>query len=79
MRALTTDKERKIEMAQLRPVTKIEKIVFPLGVLLMAIFFLPSATPLVGMFCLGNLMRDHLVKISLNVSKPNGLVLAHSY
>ena len=52
MRALTTDKERKIEMAQLRPVTKIEKIVFPLGVLLMAIFFLPSATPLVGMFCL---------------------------
>ena len=51
MRALTTEDERKIEMAQLRPVAKIEKVVFPLGVLLMTIFFLPTATPLVGMFC----------------------------
>lgn len=54
MKALTTEEERKIEMKQLRPVTKIEKIVFPIGVLAMTIFFLPSATPLVGMFCLGN-------------------------
>ena len=58
MRALTTEKERKIEMAQLRHVTKVEKIVFPLAVLLMTIFFLPAATPLVGMLCLGNLMRE---------------------
>ena len=58
MKALTTEEERKIEMKQLRPVTKIEKIVFPIGVLAMTIFFLPSATPLVGMFCLGNLMRE---------------------
>jgi oxaloacetate decarboxylase beta subunit len=74
MRALTTDKERKIEMAQLRPVTKIEKIVFPLGVLLMAIFFLPSATPLVGMFCLGNLMRECGVVDRLSSTAQNELI-----
>ncbi|MFB0981390.1 MAG: sodium ion-translocating decarboxylase subunit beta [Alteromonadaceae bacterium] len=74
MRALTTEKERKIEMAQLRPVTKIEKIVFPLGVLLMAIFFLPSATPLVGMFCLGNLMRECGVVDRLSSTAQNELI-----
>ncbi|MFT5296365.1 MAG: sodium ion-translocating decarboxylase beta subunit [Colwellia sp.] len=74
MRALTTEKERKIEMAQLRPVTKIEKIVFPLGVLLMTIFFLPSATPLVGMFCLGNLMRECGVVDRLSSTAQNELI-----
>jgi sodium ion-translocating decarboxylase beta subunit len=74
MRALTTDKERKIEMEQLRPVTKIEKIVFPLGVLLMTIFFLPSATPLVGMFCLGNLMRECGVVDRLSSTAQNELI-----
>lgn len=74
MRALTTDDERKIEMAQLRPVTKIEKIVFPLGVLLMTIFFLPSATPLVGMFCLGNLMRECGVVDRLSSTAQNELI-----
>ncbi len=74
MRALTTEDERKIEMAQLRPVTKIEKIVFPLGVLLMAIFFLPSATPLVGMFCLGNLMRECGVVDRLSSTAQNELI-----
>lgn len=74
MRALTTDAERKIEMAQLRPVTKIEKIVFPLGVLLMTIFFLPSATPLVGMFCLGNLMRESGVVDRLSNTAQNELI-----
>ncbi|TYK65897.1 sodium ion-translocating decarboxylase subunit beta [Colwellia echini] len=74
MRALTTDKERKIEMAQLRPVTKIEKIIFPLGVLLMTIFFLPSATPLVGMFCLGNLMRESGVVDRLSSTAQNELI-----
>ncbi len=58
MKALTTPEERKIKMAPLRHVGKTEKIVFPLGVLLMTILFLPAATPLVGMFCLGNLMRE---------------------
>ncbi len=58
MKALTTPEERKIKMAQLRHVGKTEKIVFPLVVLLMTILFLPAATPLGGMFCLGNLMRE---------------------
>ncbi|MBL4823570.1 MAG: sodium ion-translocating decarboxylase subunit beta [Colwellia sp.] len=74
MRALTTLEERKIEMAQLRPVTKIEKVIFPLGVLLMTIFFLPAATPLVGMFCLGNLMRESGVVDRLSSTAQNELI-----
>jgi oxaloacetate decarboxylase beta subunit len=74
MRALTTEKERKIEMAQLRHVTKVEKIVFPLAVLLMTIFFLPAATPLVGMFCLGNLMRECGVVDRLSSTAQNELI-----
>lgn len=74
MRALTTEDERKIEMAQLRHVTKIEKIVFPLGVLLMTIFFLPSATPLVGMFCFGNLMKESGVVDRLSSTSQNELI-----
>lgn len=74
MRALTTEDERKIEMAQLRHVTKIEKIIFPLGVLLMTIFFLPAATPLVGMFCLGNLMRESGVVDRLSSTAQNELI-----
>ena len=74
MKALTTDEERKIEMEQLRPVTKVEKIVFPLGVLMMTIFFLPSAAPLVGMFCLGNLMRECGVVDRLSSTAQNELI-----
>ena len=74
MRALTTEDERKIEMAQLRPVTKVEKVVFPLGVLMMTIFFLPAATPLVGMFCLGNLMRESGVVDRLSSTAQNELI-----
>jgi sodium ion-translocating decarboxylase beta subunit len=74
MRALTTEDERKIEMAQLRHVTRVEKVVFPLGVLLMTIFFLPTATPLVGMFCLGNLMRECGVVDRLSSTAQNELI-----
>jgi len=74
MKALTTEEERKIEMKQLRTVTKIEKIIFPLGVLLMTIFFLPAATPLVGMFCLGNLMRESGVVDRLSTTAQNELI-----
>ena len=74
MRAFTNEEERKIEMAQLRHVTKIEKIIFPLGVLLMTIFFLPAATPLVGMFCLGNLMRECGVVERLSSTAQNELI-----
>ena len=74
MRALTSNEERQIVMAQLRPVTKIEKIIFPLAVLLMTIFFLPAATPLVGMFCLGNLMRESGVVDRLSSTAQNELI-----
>ena len=74
MRALTTVEERKIEMSQLRHVTKIEKVIFPLAVLLMTIFFLPAATPLVGMFCLGNLMRECGVVDRLSATAQNELI-----
>ena len=74
MKALTSKNERKIEMAQLRHVTKIEKVIFPLGVLLMTIFFLPSATPLVGMFCLGNLMKECGVVDRLSSTAQNELI-----
>lgn len=74
MRALTTKEERKIEMAQLRHVTKVEKIVFPLAVLVLTIFFLPTATPLVGMFCFGNLMRESGVVERLSSTSQNELI-----
>ncbi len=74
MRALTSEDERKIEMAQLRHVTKVEKIIFPLAVLLATIFFLPAATPLIGMFCLGNLMRESGVVDRLSSTSQNELI-----
>jgi oxaloacetate decarboxylase beta subunit len=74
MKALTTEKERKMEMAQLRHVTKVEKVIFPLAVLLMTIFFLPAATPLVGMFCLGNLMKESGVVDRLSSTVQNELI-----
>ncbi|PJC85964.1 sodium ion-translocating decarboxylase subunit beta [Vibrio sp. HA2012] len=74
MKALTTPEERKIQMAQLRHVSKLEKIFFPLAVLLMTILFLPPATPLVGMFCLGNLMREAGVVERLSKTAQNELI-----
>ncbi|EGQ6357894.1 sodium ion-translocating decarboxylase subunit beta, partial [Salmonella enterica] len=57
MRALTSEKERKIRMVQLRTVSKREKILFPVVLLLLVALLLPDAAPLLGMFCFGNLMR----------------------
>ena len=74
MRLLTNEQERKIEMPQLRVVSKREKIIFPLAVLLLTILFLPSATPLIGMFCLGNLMRESGVVDRLSNSAQNELI-----
>ncbi|PKF60218.1 sodium ion-translocating decarboxylase subunit beta [Psychromonas sp. psych-6C06] len=74
MRALTTPAEREIKMKQLRPVSKKEKIIFPLAVLMMTILFLPAATPLVGMFCLGNLMRESGVVDRLSSTAQNELI-----
>ncbi|WP_409420857.1 sodium ion-translocating decarboxylase subunit beta [Pseudaeromonas sp. ZJS20] len=74
MRALTTVEERKIVMAQLRPVSKKEKVLFPLMVLLLTVLFLPASTPLVGMFCLGNLMRECGVVERLSKTAQNELI-----
>jgi len=74
MKALTTKKERAIVMEQLRPVSKKEKILFPLAVLFLTILFLPAATPLVGMFCLGNLMRESGVVDRLSSTAQNELI-----
>ena len=74
MRALTSKAERNIQMAQLRVVSKKEKIIFPLAVLLLTILLLPSAAPLIGMFCLGNLMRECGVVERLNKTAQNELI-----
>ena len=71
MKALTTKKERSVVMEQLRPVSKTEKIVFPIAVTLIVCLVVPSATPLIGMLMLGNLMKesgvvDRLVKTAQN-------------
>ncbi|XOV81190.1 MAG: sodium ion-translocating decarboxylase subunit beta [Aestuariibacter sp.] len=74
MKALTSQAERQIEMQQLREVSKREKIIFPLAVLCLTILFLPTATPLVGMFCLGNLMRECGVVDRLSKTAQNELI-----
>lgn len=74
MRALTTKAERNIQMVQLRNVSKKEKIIFPLAVLLLTVLLLPSAAPLIGMFCLGNLMRESGVVERLSKTSQNELI-----
>ncbi|ASK19787.1 sodium ion-translocating decarboxylase subunit beta [Halomonas sp. XH26] len=74
MRLLTTQKERQIKMTQLRPVSKLEKIVFPLMLLIAVALFLPDAAPLLGMFCFGNLMRECGVVERLSDTAQNALI-----
>jgi carboxybiotin decarboxylase len=74
MKALTTEAERKIEMVQLRHVSTTEKIAFPLVLLVLVAMFLPSAAPLLGMFCLGNLMRECGVVERLSNTAQNALI-----
>lgn len=74
MKALTTESERQIKMEQLRSVSKLEKVLFPLAVLLLTALLLPSAAPLVGMFCLGNLMRESGVVDRLSKTAQNELI-----
>ncbi len=74
MRALTTEDERKIEMQQMRVVSRTEKIVFPLMLLVLSILLLPSATPLIGMFALGNLMNASGVVERLSQTAQNELI-----
>ena len=74
MRALTTEDERKIEMTQLRHVSQVEKIIFPLMLLTLCALLLPSSAPLVGMFCLGNLMNSCGVVERLSKTAQNELI-----
>lgn len=74
MRALTTEAERKIRMEQLREVSRIEKIVFPLLLLVLVALVLPDAAPLLGMFCFGNLMRECGVVDRLSFTVQNALI-----
>tara|TARA_B110000444_G_scaffold256277_2_gene292304 strand:- start:564 stop:1868 length:1305 start_codon:yes stop_codon:yes gene_type:complete len=74
MRALTTETERKIEMSQLRVVSKQEKICFPLLLLILVALLLPDAAPLLGMFCFGNLMRECGVVDRLSDTAQNALI-----
>jgi len=74
IKLLTTKKERQIKMEQLRTVSTKEKIVFPLALLLLVALLLPTAAPLLGMFCLGNLMRECGVVTRLSDTAQNALI-----
>ena len=74
MRALTTRAERKIKMEQLRVVSKKERILFPLIVLGLCVIFLPAASPLIGMLCLGNLFRESGVVERLSQTAQHELI-----
>ena len=74
MKLLTTEKERKIKMEQLRPVSKLEKILFPIIVTIVVCLILPSTAPLVGMLMLGNLFRESGVVKQLADTASNALM-----
>jgi oxaloacetate decarboxylase beta subunit len=74
MKLLTTEKERKVQMSQLRPVSKAEKILFPFSVLILCILFLPSAAPLIGMLMFGNLLRESGVVERLSNAAQNEII-----
>ncbi len=74
MRALTTKKEREIKMVQLRNVSKVEKIVFPIVVTILCVLLLPSVAPLIGMLMLGNLFRESGVVERLSNTAQNTLI-----
>jgi len=74
MKALTTKKERSVKMEQLRKVSKTEKIIFPIAVLMLVAFILPSAVPLLGMLMLGNLLRECGVTDRLSETAQNALM-----
>ena len=74
MKALTTKKERSVVMQQLRPVSKTEKILFPIFVTAICVLLLPSAAPLIGMLMLGNLFRESGVVERLSKTAQNELM-----
>lgn len=74
MRALTTKAERSVVMEQLRPVSRLERILFPLVVLFLCALLLPSAAPLIGMLTLGNLLRESGVVERLSRAAQNEII-----
>lgn len=74
MKLLTTEKERKIKMEQLRPVSKLEKILFPIVITVVVVLILPTTAPLVGMLMLGNLFRECGVVKQLTETASNALM-----
>lgn len=74
MRALTTEKERQTVMTQLRPVSKTEKVVFPIIVTIVTVLLLPSVAPLIGMLMLGNLFRESGVVDRISQTAQNELI-----
>mgnify|MGYP000861888621 FL=1 len=74
MRLLTTQKEREVEMLQLREVSKLERIVFPIVVTVVVCMLLPSVAPLIGMLMLGNIFRESGVVERLNNTAQNALI-----
>ncbi len=74
MKILTTEKERKVEMKQLKTVSKTAKIIFPVAVLILCAFLLPSVVPLLGMLMLGNLFRECGVVDRLSDTAQNALM-----
>lgn len=74
MKALTTKKERLIKMKQLRPVSKLERILFPIIVTIVVVLILPSTAPLVGFLMLGNLFRESGVVKQLTETASNALM-----
>ena len=73
IRALTTKKERLIRMSQLRPVSKLEKVIFPVVITLLCCFLLPDAAPLISMLMLGNLLRESMCTDRLSDTAQNAL------
>lgn len=74
MKLLTTEEERKIKMEQLRPVSKLEKILFPIIITVVVCLILPTTAPLVGMLMLGNLFRESGVVKQLTETASNALM-----
>ncbi len=74
IRLLTTEKQRRIKMEQLRPVGRLEKILFPILLLVLVALLLPDAAPLLGMFCFGNLMKESGVVSRLVDTTTNALI-----
>ena len=74
MKAFTTDEEKRIKMPQLRPVSKLEKILFPIVITIVVCMILPSTAPLVGMLMLGNLFRECGVTRQLQETASNALM-----